>query len=34
MDFILPASIDYSDYRILWAKYEWENRININTNIK
>ena len=33
IDFIFPASIDIDTYRKLWAKYEWENRFNIQTNI-
>ncbi|CAD8125535.1 unnamed protein product [Paramecium sonneborni] len=32
IDFILPATIQIEQFRKLWAKYEWENRIVINTN--
>jgi coatomer subunit beta len=33
IDFIVPASIAILQFRRLWAKYEWENRVGINTNI-
>jgi len=33
IDFIYPAEIDITLFRQMWAKYEWENRIMINTNI-
>lgn len=33
MDFIYPADIETEEFRKKWAKYEWENRISINTNI-
>jgi len=32
MDFIYAANIDVGLFRKKWAKYEWENRISINTN--
>jgi coatomer subunit beta len=32
LDFIYPASTDIFTFRKCWAKYEWENRISINTN--
>lgn len=33
IDFIMPADVNLNEYRQMWAKYEWENRISINTNI-
>ena len=33
VDFIQPASIGINDFRKKWSKYEWENRISINTNL-
>ncbi|CAD8103287.1 unnamed protein product [Paramecium primaurelia] len=32
IDFIIPATVQIEQFRKLWAKYEWENRIVINTN--
>lgn len=29
----MPAEVNLNEYRKMWAKYEWENRITINTNI-
>jgi len=34
IDFIYPADIHINDFRTCWAKYEWENRISLTTNIK
>ncbi len=34
IDFIYPAEITMQEFRTMWAKYEWENRINISTNFK
>lgn len=33
MDFIQSAEIRITEFRKKWSKYEWENRISINTNI-
>lgn len=33
IDFTYPVNIDLNQYRKMWAKYEWENRIVLNTNI-
>ena len=34
MNMIYPADIELEEFRKKWVKYEWENRININTNIE
>ena len=31
IDFVYPAYIKDKEFRTLWSKYEWENRVNINT---
>lgn len=33
MDYIRPASCDSEDFRSMWAEFEWENKVAINTNI-
>lgn len=34
MDYILPASCTDADFRQMWAEFEWENKVSVNTNIK
>lgn len=31
VDFIYPADIEEEDFRKCWSKYEWENRLTINS---
>lgn len=33
MDYILPASCTDSEFRKMWAEFEWENKVSVNTNI-
>ncbi|OAF71903.1 Beta-COP [Intoshia linei] len=33
MDYILPAFCDDEAFRKMWIDFEWENKINVNTNI-
>jgi len=33
MDYIVPASCTDSEFRQMWAEFEWENKVAINTNI-
>lgn len=33
IDFIIPAEINVNEFRVMWAKYEWENKITLATNI-
>lgn len=33
MDYIVPASCDDSQFRKMWAAFEWENKVTINTPI-
>lgn len=34
IDFVYPAPITDKKFRRLWQKYEWENRVNINTQMQ
>ncbi|KRX00780.1 Armadillo-type fold [Pseudocohnilembus persalinus] len=34
IDFIVPKDLNINRFRQMWAKYEWENRITLNTNIQ
>ncbi len=34
IDFILPEKIPLSDFRDLWQKYDWENKVNIQTTFQ
>ncbi|XP_067946901.1 coatomer subunit beta-like [Watersipora subatra] len=34
MDYILPASCTDAEFRQMWAEFEWENKVAVNTNIK
>lgn len=33
MDYIIPASCSDSQFRQMWAAFEWENKIKVNTRI-
>ena len=33
MDYIIPASCSDSQFRQMWAVFEWENKIKVNTRI-
>ena len=33
MDYIQPASCTDAEFRKMWAEFEWENKITVNTNI-
>ena len=33
MDYIRPAECKNEDFRSMWAEFEWENKVAINTNI-
>ncbi|CAE7550965.1 unnamed protein product [Symbiodinium microadriaticum] len=34
MDYIRPAECKSEDFRAMWAEFEWENKVAVNTNIK
>ncbi|XP_044743762.1 coatomer subunit beta [Chrysoperla carnea] len=33
MDYIMPASCNDSEFRKMWAEFEWENKVSVNTTI-
>jgi len=33
MDYIVPASCTDTEFRQMWAEFEWENKVAVNTNI-
>jgi len=33
MDYIVPASCADQEFRQMWAEFEWENKVAVNTNI-
>ncbi|XP_071483507.1 coatomer subunit beta-like [Diadema antillarum] len=33
MDYIVPASCTDAEFRTMWAEFEWENKVTVNTNI-
>lgn len=33
MDYINPATCDENQFRSMWNEFEWENKINVNTNM-
>lgn len=33
MDYIQPATCTDSEFRKMWAEFEWENKITVNTNL-
>jgi coatomer subunit beta len=32
MDYIQPATCNEQQFRMMWTEFEWENKINVNTN--
>jgi len=34
VDFIYPEEIKIEDFRHLWSKYEWENKVIVNTHLE
>ncbi|KAI9346734.1 adaptin N terminal region-domain-containing protein [Zopfochytrium polystomum] len=33
MDYIKPATCSETQFRSMWTEFEWENKVNVNTNI-
>ncbi|TPX58671.1 hypothetical protein PhCBS80983_g02984 [Powellomyces hirtus] len=33
MDYIKPAMCTETQFRMMWSEFEWENKVNVNTNI-
>ena len=33
MDYIVPATCSDLDFRRMWAEFEWENKVSVNTTI-
>ncbi|XP_014251013.1 coatomer subunit beta [Cimex lectularius] len=33
MDYIVPASCSDIEFRQMWAEFEWENKVSVNTNL-
>ena len=33
MDYIQPATCTENQFRSMWTEFEWENKVNVNTNI-
>ncbi len=33
MDYIIPATCTDQEFRSMWAEFEWENKVTVNTNI-
>ena len=33
MDYINPAQCTETQFRSMWTEFEWENKVNVNTNI-
>jgi coatomer subunit beta len=34
MDYINPAYCNKTQFHFMWTKFEWENKVNVNTNIE
>lgn len=34
MDYIVPANCSDSEFRQMWAEFEWENKVSVNTSLK
>jgi hypothetical protein len=32
LDYITPAHCTHPDFRAMWAEFEWENKVVVNTN--
>lgn len=33
MDYIIPATCNDTEFRQMWAEFEWENKVSVNTTI-
>ncbi|GFY22378.1 coatomer subunit beta [Trichonephila clavipes] len=33
MDYIIPATCTDQEFRQMWAEFEWENKVSVNTNL-
>ncbi|XP_047003806.1 coatomer subunit beta [Schistocerca americana] len=33
MDYIVPATCNDTEFRQMWAEFEWENKVSVNTNL-
>ena len=33
MDYIVPASCTETEFRCMWAEFEWENKVSVNTTV-
>ena len=33
MDYIVPASCTETEFRSMWAEFEWENKVSVNTSL-
>jgi len=33
MDYIVPASCTETEFRSMWAEFEWENKVSVNTSV-
>ncbi|KAJ3056955.1 coatomer subunit beta [Rhizophlyctis rosea] len=33
MDYINPATCTETQFRMMWSEFEWENKVNVNTNV-
>ncbi len=33
MDYIVPAACTDTEFRQMWAEFEWENKVSVNTSI-
>lgn len=33
MDYIVPATCNDTEFRQMWAEFEWENKVSVNTTI-
>jgi len=33
MDYINPAYCNETQFRSMWTEFEWENKVNVNTNV-
>ncbi|EEC07090.1 coatomer beta subunit, putative, partial [Ixodes scapularis] len=33
MDYIVPASCTDTEFRQMWAEFEWENKVSVNTSL-
>ena len=33
MDYIVPATCSDTDFQRMWAEFEWENKVSVNTTL-